>query len=103
VVSDSEKSLVFHMRGEQTVRTINETHQALTAALAGAPSLVIDASDLGESDLTAVQLIEAARLAAARDGKRITMVSPLPDRLRSMLERGGFLASPSNALFWTAP
>ena len=99
----SKKSLVFQLRGEQTVRTITETHRALAAALAAAPSLVIDASELGESDLTAVQLIEAARLAAARDGKRIAIASPLPDALRSMLERGGFFASPSNALFWTAP
>jgi ABC-type transporter Mla MlaB component len=99
----SKKPLVFQLRGEQTVRTITETHKALVSALAGAPSLVIDASDLGESDLTAVQLIEAARLAAARDGKCIAMASPLPDALRNMLERGGFLASPSNALFWTAP
>ena len=99
---DSKKSLVFLLRGEQTVRTITETHRALASALAAAPSLVIDASELGEADLTAVQLIEAARHAAARDGKRIAIASPLPDALRSMLERGGFFASPSNALFWTA-
>ena len=103
MAAGSKKSHVFQLRGEQTVRTITETHRALASALAAARSLRIDASDLGESDLTAVQLIEAARLAAARDGKRITMASPLPDALRSMLERGGFLASPSNALFWTAP
>jgi anti-anti-sigma regulatory factor len=93
----------FRLRGEQTVRTIVQTHQALGKAFARSPALVIDASEITEADLTVVQLIESARRSAARDGKKICMTSPPPEALRDVLIRGGFLNAPDNALFWAAP
>ncbi len=93
----------YCLRGEQTVRTIADAHSALAAFYANALTLVIDAAKVTDADLTLVQLIESLRRTAARDGETIRMSAPLPDALRDVLVRGGFLSSPDNALFWTAP
>ena len=93
----------FCLRGEQTVRTIAETHHALSAVYDTSCVVTIDASDVSEADLTAIQLIESVRRSAARDGKRLCMASLPSTALRELLTRGGFLESPDNALFWTAP
>lgn len=101
--SDALTATSFCLRGEQTVRTIAETHGALAKFYASADAIAIDASGLTDADLTLVQLIEAVRRSAARDQKRLCLSSPLPDALRDVLVRGGFLNAPDDALFWSAP
>jgi len=103
VSSKSTNATTLHLRGEQTLRTIAETHRALTAALARSANVTIDAREIAEADLTLVQLIESARRWCAREGKKVCMTSPPPESLREVLIRGGFLNAPDNALFWTAP
>jgi hypothetical protein len=94
---------VFRLDGEQTVRTIAETHQALAGQYANADSLTIDPTGLVDADLTLVQLIESLRRSAAQDNKRVCMSGPLPSALQTILVRGGFLSTPDANLFWTAP
>lgn len=100
---DSDPATAFHLCGEQTVRTIADTHRALVEFYTAASGVVFDPSAITEVDLSLVQLIEATRRTAARDGKKVCMSGRLPDALREVLVRGGFLNSPDNALFWTAP
>jgi ABC-type transporter Mla MlaB component len=103
VPSKAATTTTFRLSGEQTLRTIAETHRALTQALARSANVTIDARDVTEADLTIVQLIESARRWCAREGKKVCMTSPPPEALREILIRGGFLNAPDNALFWTAP
>lgn len=98
-----EPATAFRLCGEQTVRTIADTHHAFVEFYADAPGVVFDPSAVTEADLSLVQLIVSARRTAARDGKRVCISGPLPDALRDVLVRGGFLNSPDQALFWTAP
>lgn len=98
-----ETNSVFRLSGEQTVRTIAETHHALVEFYNGAASITIDPAPLTDADLTLIQLIQALRNTAARDGKKICMTGPLPDVLRDVLVRGGFLNNPDANLFWAAP
>ena len=93
----------FRLSGEQTVRTIAESHRALAAYYDQSATIPIDTSDVTEADLTLVQLIESARVAATRDGKKVCMTTHPPAALSDVLARGGFLNSPANTLFWTAP
>ncbi len=86
--------------GELTVRTISDTHQRLASEFANTDTLLIDASDVADVDLTFVQLIESARRTASKEGKSITMAAPLPQALRYLLERGGFLSAGDSAPFW---
>jgi hypothetical protein len=89
--------------GEQTVRTIADTHRSLMEFYADAPGVGFDLRAIADADLTFVQLIESTRRAAARDGKCVCISGPLPEAVRDVLVRGGFLNSPDNALFWAAP
>jgi hypothetical protein len=93
----------FRLSGEQTVRTIAESHRALSAYYDQSATIPIDTSDVTDADLTLVQLIESVRVAAASDGKKVCMSTRPSTTLRDVLVRGGFLNSPANALFWTAP
>jgi ABC-type transporter Mla MlaB component len=93
----------FRLSGEQTVRTIAATRRELATYCAEAAAIAIDAAGVTDADLTLVQLIESARRTAARDGKRVCMTAHPSEALRDVLVRGGFLNSPANALFWTAP
>jgi ABC-type transporter Mla MlaB component len=98
-----QEANAFHLHGEQTVRSIAETHLALAEHYASAASVAIDASAVTEADLTFVQLILSLRRTAERDGKRACITGPLPDCLRDTLVRGGFLTTPDSHLFWTSP
>lgn len=51
----------------------------------------LDVSALSEVDLTFVQLIEAARRAAADRGRTIRLRAPAQGALLQVLQRGGFL------------
>ncbi|GAA0562345.1 STAS domain-containing protein [Rhizomicrobium electricum] len=99
----SETTTAFRLCGEQTVRTIADTHSALLEYYAAAPNVVFDPTAITEADLSVVQLVESARQTAARDGKKICIAGPLPVSLRDVLVRGGFLNSPEDALFWATP
>lgn len=98
-----EAITTFRLHGEQTVRTIAEAHRALADFVAAAPAIAIDLSAVTDADVTLVQLIEAARTSALQDGKRICLSGPLPDSLRDVLVRGGFINSPEATMFWTSP
>ncbi|WP_297509132.1 STAS domain-containing protein [uncultured Caulobacter sp.] len=51
----------------------------------------IDVDELGEADLTFVQLLESARRAAAEEGRRLDLSRPAHGALLQVLQRGGFL------------
>jgi hypothetical protein len=57
----------------------------------------VEAADLGF-----VQLIESARLHAARNGKSLRLATPAPAPLRDLLDAAGLLAqrSPDTLAFW---
>jgi hypothetical protein len=99
----SEIATAFRLCGEQTVRTIADTHRSLMEFYASGPGVKFDLCAVTEADLTLVQLIESTRRTAARDGKSVCVSGPLPEVMRDILVRGGFLNSPDNALFWAAP
>lgn len=86
--------------GELTVRTISDTHQRLVSELANTDTLLIDAKEITDVDLTLVQLIESARRTASKEGKRVAMAGSLPQSLRDLLDRGGFLSAGDSAPFW---
>jgi hypothetical protein len=98
-----EPATTFRLCGEQTIRTIADTYLALMEFYAGASAIAFDPSAITDADLSVVQLVESTRRSAARDGKKVCVFGPPPEALRDVLVRGGFLNSPDNALFWTAP
>jgi hypothetical protein len=97
-VQDSGGTVV-RIDGNATVGTIAEIHQRLVAGFAAEDGVVIDASGIGEADLTFIQLIESARLTAARQGRQIRLSAPAGAELLEMLTRGGFL-NMAGGEFW---
>lgn len=64
--------------------------------------MVVDLSDVAETDLTFVQLIEAARRKAAETGCDFKLRHPAQGAVLEVLERGGFLEDTASdrAKFW---
>lgn len=98
--TDAKAPITLRLTGELTVRTIAEAHQKLISAYAKNRGLRIDTSNVSEADLTAVQLIEAARRSSLADGRRIALSPPPPNPIRELLDRGGFLGTGEGSSFW---
>lgn len=101
MASNLAKTCTLQLRGELTIKTAAETHRTLTKACGEAHQIVIDLADCGETDLTLVQMILAARRFAEREGKTLRLSAPLAASLQHDLARGGFLSANDSA-FWTA-
>lgn len=84
----------------QTVRTIAGLHKSLLQALQKCRTVQLGLQAGTETDLTFVQLVEAARRHATAKGKAIALKEPASGSLREVLERGGFLAAPAARSFW---
>ena len=91
---------VVQVAGAADIQTIAAIHERLREAVLSADETVIDIGALGEFDLTFIQVIEAARLKAARTGKTVRLQNPVGEALCDALERGGFLAGSANRQFW---
>lgn len=82
---------------------IEVLHEQLLAGFAASDALTLDVSGLVCADLSFVQLIEAARKQAARDGKPIALSTPPPEPLSSLIEVSGLLweRNPEDVQFWS--
>lgn len=82
---------------------MGELHDALRTAVEANPSVVLELDDGADADLSFVQLVESARVAAAQAGGRMALARPAAGAVLSVLERGGFLdpAFPERTAFWT--
>lgn len=85
-----------------TIRTIESARESLVAAFAEHPMVEIDMSAIEEADLSLIQLVEAARAHAAREGKELRLTQPVNEALTALLRRAGFLAEPTteDLEFW---
>jgi ABC-type transporter Mla MlaB component len=79
------------LEGAVTLRTIDSTHAALREALAKHAKIEIDCATATEIDLSAIQLLLAARKSAEAAGKSLALSAPADGALRDALSRGGFL------------
>lgn len=90
-----------------TIRKAAVIHEQLQQALSGKEEAVtLDCRRAEEVDVSALQLIVAARKSAQILGRRLTLAAPAFGVLRDALERGGFLTGdggqPSpDETFWT--
>jgi anti-anti-sigma regulatory factor len=93
----------LEISGSLTVRRAQELGEIIRGALTGAPSLTLDLSKATDADLSFVQIVESARLSAARAGARLSLSGPASGGLLSVLDRGGLLgpACPERTAFWT--
>lgn len=90
--------------GVQTVRNIQSTYDRLSAAIAEHQAIVVDCDAVTELDLSLIQLLLSAKATADSNGKSLALATPAGGKLRTALERAGFLADAPNgsdpAAFW---
>ena len=91
--------------GEITVRTIVAAREKLAESLRQSVSVLLNIGSVASVDLTFVQLIESARLSAARDGKTLGLTSAATGPVLEALQRGGFLGARAaeQSGFWLEP
>lgn len=85
-----------------TIRHGSMLKEKLLSALSGSDAVALSIDNNSEADLCFVQLVEAARLQAARQGKTLSLTSPVEGSVRETLERAGLttgMTSQSRA-FW---
>lgn len=85
-----------------TIRNAETICESLLAAFDEHGDVELDASAVVEADLSLIQLVAAARVHAARSGRRFALCAPANAALEALLRRGGFLTAPSPAdrAFW---
>ena len=86
------------LAGQLTIATAQPTQARLLAALQAGRPVLLDCRDGTEFDVAFVQLLEAARLLAARMGLAFHLASPLPEGLRAVLADGGFAPLPERPM-----
>ncbi len=84
------------LSGGLTTPVGEEVHRTVLEALNGCERLVIDCSDVTEADVSFLQILVAADLAAGQSHKTVALASPPQGVLGDALRRCGF-APPSGA------
>lgn len=91
---------VLKIDGPGDIRTVAEIHGRLLTAIKSGPPVVIDLHGVEEPDIALIQLLEAARHYAGSNKTMLELQEPADGFLRSLLERGGFLADAASSAFW---
>jgi len=89
------------LEGALTIRTIATTHATLLQALHQHPAVLVDCSAADTVDLSLIQLLLAARVAACQAGKQLGLAAPASGPLLAALHQGGFLPPSGPDPFWS--
>lgn len=87
-----QPATVVRLDGELVLRHAETIHARLTAALAEGDRVEVDIAADARVDLSLVQLLLAARHAAAARGGHLALARPADGPLLALLDEGGFLA-----------
>jgi hypothetical protein len=87
-----------------TMRTIEDLRDAVLDALRAHTSVELDCSAVTEADLSFIQLLDAARKFAAREGRSLHVTGPISPVLSALARRCGFAGDDDAAwnAFWPA-
>ncbi|GGB28405.1 hypothetical protein GCM10011380_17510 [Sphingomonas metalli] len=82
--------------------TIETLADALRAALSPGRAVRLDLSAVAAPDLSVLQLVQSARVTAARDGCGFALAVPATGSLAALLDRAGFppAFTPEDRQFW---
>ncbi len=100
----NSKNDALRFFGAQSIREASGIHEKILECFRHNDLIVLEFADIAEVDLTFVQLIESARISAAREGKTLRLSAPASGELLRVLERGGFLGEQADprTQFWLA-
>jgi anti-anti-sigma factor len=88
---------VVRAKGDLHISDAEELKSSLLGALAAAPALVLDLSEVNSCDTASFQLLSALRKSAQRDGKEIKIVGASASVCEASALLGFSLGSMTNA------
>lgn len=85
-----------------SIRNIDEIHTLVSTALSDGPDAVIELDPQADPDLSVLQLLEAARLDAEKQGRSLRLAEPANENVRRTLDRAGLSTAAGGAFnrFW---
>jgi len=83
-----------------TIRHAGVLREAILAALDANSEVVLNVPADTAVDLSFVQLLEAARIYAERNGRSISLAAPAEGSLLEVLQAAGFLKTDKTTSFW---
>jgi len=91
ILLENSGNITLVLSGSLNVSNIESTYIQVVESLSECEDLRLDISDISETDLTFVQLIEAARRQAREAGGVLSLCAPADGSVLEVLRRGGFL------------
>jgi len=94
--------MIFSLPETVNIRNIGEIQEEVSRNIFSIDEIEIDLGKCSDIDLSALQLVESARIYAASTGKQIKLSGPANAAVASTLTRAGFAErmSPEDRLFW---
>jgi anti-anti-sigma regulatory factor len=105
-MSETPPALIVRFDGALTLCEAESIRNALSAALHTGSAVVVDCSDASQVDLSFVQVLIAARIAAAAQQTPFALAAPAQGPLLRVLDQAGVLGpsrSDPDDGFWTGP
>jgi len=94
--------MVYTVPPKVNIRNIKDAYADFLTYVNSNTEVKIDLDGCEDSDLSLIQLIEAARKSATTDNKTISLTKPANDIVQSLLRRSGLLDafSTNDTKFW---
>lgn len=98
-----ERTHTLVLTGDASIKNAKNIADSLLEALETHSSISIDTQTVSGADITTVQTLLSARVAARAQTKHLTMLTPIGAPLQSVLEQAGFLSpDQEHAGFWSS-
>lgn len=88
-LEQSEESSIIRLNGTIDIAMAGELRKSLLQALTGGKAVLLSLDEVTDLDVTAVQLLWAARLDAKESGVGFTVIDSVPEPVISALECAG--------------
>lgn len=85
-----------------SIRNADTIRELLLGQLQERHEVVVELEDDADSDLSIIQLLEAARIDARSRGASFNLSKPASQQMQATLRRAGFLSEgdPASCMFW---
>jgi ABC-type transporter Mla MlaB component len=97
-----ERTHMLALTGDAGIKSAHEVAFSLREAIEQHARIEVDTQTLSVADVTTVQTLISAHVAARALNKQLTLLAPLAEPLQAVLEQAGFLSPEQEHLsFWS--
>ena len=97
-----ERTHMLALTGDAGIKSAHEVAGSLREAIENHARIEVDTQTLSAADVTTVQTLISAHVAARALNKQLTLLAPLGEPLQAVLKQAGFLSpEQEHASFWS--